>query len=61
MQNPERVKIVLWMETERARPALLAEVTKALQTQLQQRANSVQIALRTDHAFIRHFELASGE
>lgn len=60
MQHPEQVNVVLWMETERARPALLEEVTGALQSHLQDRAGSVRIALRGRHDFLRGFELASG-
>ncbi len=60
MQHPEQVKVVLWMETEQARPALLAEVTGALQSHLQSRVGSVRIALRGSHDFLRGFELASG-
>ena len=61
IQNPEQVKVVLWMETEQARPALLAEITRALEAQLRSRAASVRIALRSDYAFLRQLEVASGE
>ncbi|MCB9040022.1 MAG: hypothetical protein H6557_25655 [Lewinellaceae bacterium] len=60
MQNPEQVQVVLWMETEQARPALLEEITQSLNTQLRGRIASARIALRSDHAFLRHFEVASG-
>ena len=61
IQNPEQVKVVLWMETEQARPALLADLTQALEAQLRSRAASVRIALRSDYAFLRQLEVASGE
>ncbi|MCB9265073.1 MAG: hypothetical protein H6558_08620 [Lewinellaceae bacterium] len=60
MQDPGQVNVVLWMETERARPALLTEIEAALQHHLQGRAGSVRIALRGNHDFLRGFELASG-
>ena len=61
MQNPEQVKVVLWMETEQARPALLAEISQALNVRLQGRAASVRIALRSDYSFLKQLEVASGE
>ena len=61
MQNPEQAKVVLWMETEQARPALLAEITKSLDVRLKGRAASVRIALRSDYSFLKQLEVASGE
>ena len=61
IQNPEQVKVVLWMETEQARPALLAEISQALNVRLQGRAASVRIALRSDYSFLKQLEVASGE
>ncbi|MCB0547395.1 MAG: hypothetical protein KDD19_07370 [Phaeodactylibacter sp.] len=61
MQTPEQVKVVLWMETEQARPALMKEVETLLAERLKERAASVRLALLSDYGFMDGLEVASGE
>lgn len=60
MQNPEQVKVVLWMETEQPRAALVRELEVLLHARLKERAASVRLVVRSDHAFLEGVEAASG-
>lgn len=59
MQEPGQVRVVLWMEVEQARAALLQEIEASLYARLKGRIASARLATRPNYAFVPGLEVVS--